>query len=310
MKHYLWVNILLITVSASPLWAQPKHLVKGVLAAQTATKVKPRNIPDVAQLLEQTHTFLLQHHGNLPKRTLYQRGRSISTYDMNQEQLLEVRLARQVYHQLKNNPDPTNPQWQQLRSLYTLPVEMEPLGEPASFLAQLNAWMQKHNGLRPRLNIYKDGTAMTAEELKQNPQLYEEHTLARRLDYLLHVKGMTDPQVHEKLLALASVPTVTRREHPTENQFYDGFRDALPTVESEIEKLEQWARAHGNTRPRLIHYKDKKRVPVSEMSHSQYEQYRLAFRLNYFIRKKRMDASLYKRFLYINSLPIWQPNNP
>ncbi len=309
MKHCLWVHILLITLSASPLWAQPKQLVKGVLAAQAAPRVHTRRVPDVAQLIEQTRAFLLQHHGNLPKRTLYQDSRAISTYDMNEEQLLEVRLARQVYYQLKNNPNPTNPQWQQLSALYTIPATLEPIGDPSAFLAQLNTWMQNHKGLRPRLNIYKNGTPLTAQELRQNPPLYEEHTLARRLNYLLHFKGVLDSRVREKLNELASAPTVTRRENPTENQFYDGFNNALPTLENEVEKLEQWAQSHRNTRPRLIHYKNGKRIPVSKMSPQQYEEYRLAFHLNYFLKKKRMEGSLYKRLLSINSLPIWQPDN-
>ncbi len=289
------------------LWAQGKQIAKAALHGVTPVQeIARRTRPTVSELLQRTLEFQQQHGGALPKRTLYTHSRPISTYDMNEEQLSEVRLARQVYRQLNAVPLPQDPAWQQLSALYGS-AEPEPMPTPEAFLMQLTCWMEKHNGWRPRLQVYKNGVALTVEELKQVPGLYEEHTLARRLEYFLKY-AVLDEQTRQKLVSIRKLPTITRQENPTDMQFYDGFHHSLPAVEKTVNQLEQWSAAHGNTKPRLLFYHKKKRIPVAKLNPEQYDEYKLGARLSYFIRKKNIPAALWKRIIHLNMLPIWNPD--
>ncbi len=308
MKQITVVIITLIsTCLPQCLRAQGKEIAKAALHAVAPEQIIPRNTrPTVAELLQRTLEFQQQYGGALPKRTLYTHGRPISTQDMNEAQLSEVRLARQVYRQLNMVPLPQDPVWQQLSVLYSA-AQSEPMPTPKVFLTQLTAWMEKHKGFRPRLQVYENGVALTAEELKQVPGLYEEHTLARRLDYFLKY-AVLDEQTRRKLAAIRKLPTITRQENPTDTQFYDYFHNSLPAVEKTVNQIEQWSAAHGNTRPRVLFFHKGKRISVAKLTPEQYEEYQLGARLQYFMNKKNIPTALWKRLIRLNTLPACNLN--
>lgn len=309
-KSCIWVCVSLLT---TPVWGQ-NPLTQGIVHSLEQKPVfdswvwKP-GFPSPAQLLKRSYAFQQQHDGALPKQSFYYRGKVIPTNDMKEEQFFEAQLARQVYHTLKHKPAPQDPAWQELARLYTPKREIsEPLPDPAEFLEQLTAWVEKHNGLRPRRNIYENGVHMSVEQLKQHPGLYEERMLARRLNYFLQI-GVQDETVLQGLKDIQQRPTITHLEAFRDEQLLDESGQVLPEWrEKQVEELENWSQAHHNTKPRLSIYVQQQRVPVAQMTPEEYEEYHLARRMVNYLKKADIDESLRERVLYIKTLPTWNPD--
>lgn len=288
-----------------PAAAQKKALVTATAKALTETNLGRHVSP--LELVSRTRAFMRTHQGNLPKRTLSQKGNPISIHTMKEDQKYEVRLARKVYYHLTQCPAPQDPFWQELDQLYNSDTDIEPIPEPDEFLAILQDWVQHHNGYRPRLNIYRNGKQLTADELKREPLLYEEHTLARRLYYLLR-QGVADKTIRNGLATIEQLPTVTRWENPKENQFYDGFGNALPLQYEFAAQLQAWVDAHGGQRPRNLFYGEgHKYRPTAQLTPSEYEEYTLANHLLLVLRKGNLDREVRRQLEHINTLPVWHP---
>lgn len=286
-------------------WAQ-KPVSKQVIRTLT----KPPAVEIHKNLLAQTRLYMQQHQGKLPRTCIsLGHGRPVSVYDLSPEQQLEVRLARQVHFRIMNASQPPDEYLQQLQEIYGTKAKKEPVPSPEEFLVELQAWVEAHNGFRPRLNIYENGKQMPAERLKQQPALYEEHTLARRLDYFFRI-GVKDKETREALAAIRNLPTVTRWENPAENQFYDGFGNALPAQYELLNKLQTWSAAHGNTKPRALFYRNGKLIPVQELKENPelYEEYQLGYRFRNVLDKKGQPADLRRALNAFNDLPNYRPN--
>ena len=285
-------------------WAQksvPKQVVTALTKAPTVEIHK--------SLLSQTRLFMQQNRGKLPRTCIsLGDGRPASIYDLPPEQQLEVRLARQVHFRIITASQPPDEYLQQLKEIYGAKEKKGPVPPPEEFLAELQAWVKAHNGFRPRLNIYENGKQMPAEKLKQQPALYEEHTLARRLDYFLHI-GVKDKETREALAAIRDLPTITRWENPSENQLYDGFGNALPAQYELLAKLQAWSAAHGNTKPRALFYRNSKLIPVKELKKDPelYEEYQLGYRFRNVLSKRTQPADLKRAFNILNDLPNYHP---
>lgn len=175
------------------------------------------------------------------------------------------------------------------------------------FLVILEDWMQAHHGFRPRLNIYRNGKHLTAAELKKEPELYEEYTLARRLSHFLRY-GIKDKAVRTRLAEIAEIPTVARWENPKENQFYDGFRNPLPSQYLYAEQLQSWVEAHDGKRPRSIFYAEHNKYrPVDQLTPEEYQEYTLANRLLFLLSKGHLEREVRIQLEHIHGLPIWHP---
>lgn len=121
MKLVKYFLVLCLTVcTAGTGWAQRKEILRGTVQAVTS-EILPATLlrgSSSSALLAHTRLFMQTHDGRLPKRTLYANKHPISTYDMSEEQLWEVRLARQVYSQIKNAPATPDRDLEELASLY------------------------------------------------------------------------------------------------------------------------------------------------------------------------------------------------
>ena len=246
-----------------------------------------------------------QHEGRLPKSWFGTRNSFVSTHDLTPLQQFEVRLARRSYYEIKKRPNPGDPSWEALVALYEKQT-LGPVPNPEDFLITLQSWVAAHNGKKPRFNIYQNGTLLSTKQLKKYPDLYEEHILARRLDYLLR-RGIANPETRRALDAIYHLPTIARWEHPAQVQFYDGFGNVLPSQTEFLTQLQAWVSAHGNKRPRMLFYKDKKRIPVQELKQNAqlYEEYNLGKRLYLLIQKGGQTGDLKKQLQHIHSLPVF-----
>ena len=290
-------------------WAQKQPVVKH--AAQAVSGRPVAQSP--AQLVRQTHLFMQQHHGKLPRLSISLGNGTASIINLSPLQQAEVRLARQAYYQIKSNPQPQNQDWRELQQLYTAREPKQALPSPEEFLPVLQAWVEAHNGLRPRLNFYENSRHLTADQLRQKDQeqgtqLYQEHSLARILDYLMR-KGISDKMTREKLAAIETLPTLTGREDRSHNQFYDYFGQVLPAQYDLLKQLQTWSAAHDNSKPRVLFYHNKKRLSAKQLASwpHLYEEYQLGYRLRYVLSKGGQPSDLKSGLNAINNLPLYHP---
>lgn len=307
MSNIKTLTILLcIFVCAPHGWAQKKLPVVPVYQAVTRPALQTPK-----QLVAHTQLFMRQNQGKLPRMNISLGKGPSSIYDLTSAQQWEVRLARQAYYQLTHYPQPKDKDWRTLQKLYAAKIPKQPLPTPEEFLPVLQAWVNAHNGRKPRLNIYENGQHLSVEEMRQKDaedgsSLYEEYTLARLLAQFMK-KGVPDKKTRDALAAIEELPTITHWQTQTEYQLYDWFGNALPSQYELLAQLQAWSAAHGNTKPRALFYQNGKRLTVEQLKAlpELYEEYKLGARLRHVLSKGGQSNDLKNGLEAINSLPVY-----
>ena len=132
-------------------------------------------LDDIAKkVCEEIIEWAKLHNGNMPRTSIYKKGRSLNIDEMTEEEKEEVRLARKFKD---------NKKAQRLYSYINMPTEKVPdkykelvnnlknhINLKKAVYEELVEWLQEHNGKMPNNVIRRNGKNLTVEEMTREEQ--------------------------------------------------------------------------------------------------------------------------------------------
>ena len=182
-------------------------------AAQIKQEITHFHTQSIQRLLDELLVFL-DTHNRFPRSSIIHNGRRFYQRELSEEEQAEKRLKFRLLNVIYAPPEKYAfsqsdkaliEEIKRLRAFYN-----SPMPTPEELLAQAEAWVQAHAGMRPRKAFRRNGQTVPVRTLSR--EQYEEVTLARRINYTVSRATEITPSI-EGLQAILQLPLRPQLPH-------------------------------------------------------------------------------------------------